>query len=60
MHQNPFYHSLNVSILSDNRVTKSVSDLRGVSPDCKMCVRDTNAIFWTVNNLATVKQYLLL
>ena len=29
-------------VLSENRVTKSGSDSRGVSPDCKMCVRDTN------------------
>ena len=29
-------------IHSENRVTYSISDPRGVSPDCKMCVRDTN------------------
>ena len=29
-------------ILSENRVTYSVSAPRCVSPDCKMCVRDTN------------------
>ena len=27
-------------VLSENRFTKSVSVARGVSPDCKMCVRD--------------------
>lgn len=29
-------------ILSENRVTKSVSAPLGFSPNCKMCVRDTN------------------
>ena len=29
-------------IHSENRVTYSISDPRGVSPDCKMCERDTN------------------
>ena len=29
-------------IHSENRVTYSISDPRGVSPDCKMCVRVTN------------------
>ncbi len=28
-------------IHSEKRVTKTVSAPRGVSPDCKMCVRDT-------------------
>ena len=31
---------------SENRVTKSVSVARDVSPDCKMCVRDTNTGIW--------------
>ena len=28
-------------IHSENRVTYLIGDPRGVSPDCKMCVRDT-------------------
>ena len=31
-------------ILSENRVTKSVSAPLGFSPNCKMCIRDTKSI----------------
>ena len=37
-------------ILSEKRVTKSVSDQRGVRPDCKMCVRDTKC-YWDLENI---------
>ena len=55
-------------IHSENRVTYSISDPRGVSPDCKMCVRERNEddtyhvilsqmSFWNANNHST--QYLI-
>ena len=52
-------------ILSDNRVTKSFCVSRDVSPDCKMCVRDTNTgerqpicyINGTLNTTLTAKLY---
>ena len=37
--------------LSEKRVTKAVCVPRNVSPDCKMCVRDTN-MGKTIDNLA--------